>query len=544
MNEVLKRVLCSVIFLGIIFVIFFTLKIGQENRNIKEAGLVVFGDNINADYKPFVDGDGIYVSVDTIKKLIDENIYYDKVATKIIVTTHDDVVKLKVGEKKISKNFEYSDIQNEARLKDNAPYVDINLLKELYHINVEYNEETSTISIDNTETSDIAVKYNNVNVYEKLDTKSEVLQILNQENKVTVYTESLKHNRWYKIKTDTGIIGYIAKNNVDVPTTNDNNTGKNNTENTAKEKITMFWQYGSNLTTLGNKIEGVDVVSPTWYELKNSGGDINSEYSKSYFDKAKANGYEIWPIITNGIDSASYTADDTSKMLNSEYTREKFIKNLVKLLKEHKVEGINMDFEAMKTDDKDLYTQLIREMAPILRKENIKLSVDMYFVAYIDRKRVGAASDYIILMGYDQRGAWSSEAGSIAEASWVEKNIESLLNDSKVPSDKIILGVPFYTRHWTVKAGLEKPTTKVYTMQDCLDFIKEYNLTPVWDQDAGQNYAEYTKGNVTYKLWMEDKDSIKRRVETVNKYNLAGITGWRKGLETSDIWNVIKENLK
>lgn len=542
MKELLKRLICSILFLGIVFIIFFTLKIGQDN-NTKTANLVVFGDNINPEYKPFVEEDGIYIAVDTIKKLIDENIYYDKVATKIIVTTYDKVIKFKIDENKMSTNFEYFDIKNEAKLVDSAPYVDINLLKDLYNVNVEYNESTSTISIDKKETSNIEVKYNNVKVYSDLDTKSQVLQTLNKGNKVTAYTESLKHNRWYKIKTNSGIIGYISKNNIDIPNTEENNNEASN-ENVNNEKITMFWQYGSNLRTLGDKIEGVDVVSPTWYELKNSNGDIDSNYSKSYYEKAKANGYQIWPIITNGIDSTNYSPEDTSKMLNSEYAREKFIKNLVEILKEDNVEGINMDFESMKTDDKDLYTQLIREMAPILREENIKLSVDMYFVAYIDRKRIGEASDYVVLMGYDQRGAWSSEAGSIAEVSWVEKNIESLLNDSKIPSNKIILGVPFYTRLWTLKSGAEKPTTTVYTMQDCLDFVNENDLTTVWDEDAGQNYAEYTKGSITYKLWIEDKDSIKRRVETVNKYNLAGISGWQKGLETSDIWQVINENLK
>lgn len=544
MKELLKRLICSILFLCIVFVIFFTLKVGQDNKNIKEANLVVFGDNIDAEYKPFVEEDGIYIAVDTIQKLIDENIYYDKVATKIIVTTYDKVLKFKIDENKMSTNFEYSDIKNEAKLLNNAPYIDINLLKDLYNINVEYNDDTSTISIDRKETSDIEVKYNNVKVYSDINTKSQVLETLNKGSKVTAYTESLKHNRWYKIKTDSGVIGYISKNNIDIPNIENNNSNEESNESGSNEKITMFWQYGSNLNTLGNKIEGVDVVSPTWYELKNSNGDINSEYSKSYYEKAKANGYEIWPIITNGIDSTNYSPEDTSKMLNSEYSREKFIKNLVEILKEDKVEGINMDFESMKTEDKDLYTQLIREMAPILRKENIKLSVDMYFVAYIDRKRVGQASDYVILMGYDQRGSWSSEAGSIAEATWVEKNIESLLNDSKIPPEKIILGVPFYTRLWTEKARTEKPTTTVYTMKDCQEFINDNNLTPVWDQDAGQNYAEYSRGDYTYKLWIEDKDSIKRRVETVNKYNLAGITGWRKGLETPDIWQVIYENLK
>ena len=254
-------------------------------------------------------------------------------------------------------------------------------------------------------------------------------------------------------------------------------------------------------------------------------------------------GYKIWPIITNGIDSVSYTSADTSAMLNSEYNREQFIKNLLKICKDDGIDGINVDFEAMRTEDKDMYTQLIRELAPILRSNNIVVSVDMYFVAYIDRKDIGEASDYVVLMGYDQRGAWSNEPGSISEISWVEKNVNSLINDSNIPSEKIILGVPFYTRLWTVKPGDTKPTTTVYTIKNCKDYINENNLTPVWDENAGQNYVELKKGSITYKLWIEDAASMKKRVETVNKFNLAGITGWRKGFETDDIWQTIKESL-
>ena len=92
----------------------------------------------------------------------------------------------------------------------------------------------------------------------------------------------------------------------------------------------MFWQYGSNLKTLGEKIDGVNVVSPTWYELKNSSGEINSKFSSEYYKKAKSNGYKIWPIVTNGIDSANYMPADTSSMLNSEQNREQFIKNMLK----------------------------------------------------------------------------------------------------------------------------------------------------------------------------------------------------------------------
>lgn len=547
-----KRCVVPFLFLLIVFTVFFTFNISKKSGEMKEADLVIYGDNIETIYKPFKQDDGIYISVDTISKVIDPNIYYDKVATKVIITTKDDVVKFKIDENLMSKNMEYISTNTCAKISDGQPYVDVELLKDIYNINIEYNDETNTISIDKKSSTDIPIKYNRVNVYSDISTDSEVLQTIGKNNTVTLYNESLNHNRWYKVKTDSGVIGYIAKLNIDISDVRAQEerqeNEKNEEENTSEEKqekLTMFWQYGSDLTTLGeDKIEGVKVVSPTWYELKNINGDISSKYSQEYYNKAKEFGYEIWPIITNGIDSTSYSPEDTSAMLNSERNRENFIKNLVNIAKDNKLDGINIDFEAMKDEDRDLFTQFIRELAPMLRKNNIKLSVDMYFVKYIDRTRVGEAADYIVLMGYDQRGAWSSEAGSIAEASWVENNINSLINDSKIPSNKIILGVPFYTRLWTEKTGETDIGTKVYTMKDCQSFIEKYGITPVWDEDAGQNYAEYVTGNVTYKLWIEDAASIKRRVEIVNKYDLAGITGWRKGFETSDIWQVINENLE
>lgn len=542
----LKRCIIPLIFTIVVLVMFFNINKIKGNTNSDNAGLVIYGDNIKTNYEPFVKDGGLYISVDTISKTIDKNIYYDTVATKVIVTTDDKVVKLKIDEKKMSKNFEYVDIDTPARIVNGQPYIDINLLKEEYNIKTEYNDKTNTIVVDKLSTSDIPVNYNLVNVYSDISTKSDVLDMLNTSDKVTVYADSLEHKSWYKVKTDKGVVGYISKNNITLP---DGSSPESNEEqvgeNANKDKIVMFWQYGSNLNTLGDKkIDGVNVVSPTWYELKNTSGEITSKFSSSYYSKAKEYGYKIWPIINNGIDSTNYSASDTSALLKSEYNREKFIKNIRDIAKKDKLDGINIDFESMKDEDRDLYTQFIRELTPILRNEGITVSVDFYFVRYIDRQRIGEAVDYVALMGYDQKGSWSNEAGSISKVSEVENQINSLINDSKISSDKIILGVPFYTRLWTVKNATEKPSSKIYSMQDCQDFLSRNDVATVWDEDAGQNYAEVVKGELTYKLWLEDKESMRKRVELVNKYNLAGISAWQKGLETSDTWQVITGNLK
>jgi len=444
----------------------------------------------------------------------------------------------------MTKNFEEVSIDNPAKIENGQAYIDINLFKDIYNVKVEYNEKTTTISIDKKSTADIPVKYNNVKVYEDISTKSSVIDTIDKNRTVTVYSESLNHNRWYKVKTNSGIIGYIPKNNVDFVDNKDEiNESDNKEDQKSNKKITMFWQYGSNLKTLGDKIEGVDVVSPTWYELQNTSGEISSKFSQDYYNKAKANGYEIWPIITNGIDSTNYMPGDTSAMLNSEQSRENFIKNLLKIAKNNKLDGINIDFESMESEDKYLYTEFLRELYPMVKQTGAKLSVDIYFTGYIDRMGVGKACDYVILMGYDQRGNWSKEAGSISEISWVENNVSSLINDSKIPSNKIILGVPFYTRLWMEESD-GTLTTKTYSMNNSQEFLDKYNLTPNMDNISGQNYVAVELGNIMYKLWIEDAQSMEKRADTVLKYDLAGISAWQRGFETEDIWQILKNKLK
>ena len=81
-------------------------------------------------------------------------------------------------------------------------------------------------------------------------------------------------------------------------------------------------------------------------------------------------------------------------------------------------------------------------------------------------------------------------------------------------------------------------------MKNSQEFVDKYNLEKKMDETAGQNYVELKDTYITYKLWIEDADSMKKRADTVNKYGLAGIAAWQKGFETEDIWTVLNDALK
>ncbi len=539
MSERIKDIIKAIILLVTVTVLFFIA--GDFNiKSIvcKEASLIIYGDTIASGYKPFVENGKIYLSVDTINQFIDEELLYDKDTEKVILTTEDALYKFKVGNNIATKNLVEYDAKSSCKSVDDKVYVDMNLVKDIYDIKCEYDEETQTISIDKLDTSDLHLNYNQVKLYSNINTKSEILETLGVDNTVTVYTESLKHSRWYKVKSDSGKIGYIEKSAVTVNKNEEKEPEEENHNAKNEDKIIMFWQYKSRLDTLGDKEPGVNVVSPTWYELADENGSVEIEFDRDYYNKAKEYGYKLWPIITNGIDNPELDVPEiTSKLLNSELNRENLIRNIVGIIESNQLDGINIDFESMRADDKAMFTQFLRELYPMVKSVGAKLSVDIYFTNSIDRSGVGKACDYVILMGYDQRGTWSKEPGSISEISWVNNNITSLINDSNIPSDHIILGVPFYTRIWDVE---EDGTfeTSIFTMKNVKEFVETYNLTPNMDNISGQNYVAIKDGTTTRKLWMEDIVSMEKRADIVLEHNLAGVAGWQRGTEISEVWEM------
>lgn len=210
------------------------------------------------------------------------------------------------------------------------------------------------------------------------------------------------------------------------------------------------------------------------------------------------------------------------------------------------VQGINLDFENVHLKDRDLLTQFVRELYPVFKENNLKVSMDVTAISSsenwslsFDRKRLQRTVDYLMLMAYDQHWAASPIAGSVAQYSWVEKSLVRIFEE--IPSEKLILGVPFYTRLWTIEDG--KVSSQALSMETANKFIRENNVPLVWDQESSQYYGEVEKSNKTYKIWVEDSESLAYKASLIHKYDLAGIASWRKGFETPDIWASIDKIL-
>jgi spore germination protein YaaH len=150
-------------------------------------------------------------------------------------------------------------------------------------------------------------------------------------------------------------------------------------------------------------------------------------------------------------------------------------------------------------------------------------------------------------MTYDQYGRTSSQPGSGAQVTWVEKNMKKLIE--LVKPEKLLLGVPLYAYIWEEKIEADGTRTltspaKSVPMNEMQKLIQDNQATLQWDAESGQFLASYTRDGTQYSIWLEDRNSISLKLSLVHKYQLAGAAAWRKSQGSEGIWETLSTTLK
>lgn len=311
-----------------------------------------------------------------------------------------------------------------------------------------------------------------------------------------------------------------------------------------QEPIVMGWKYNGGTKNYAEQLNhsNLNVVSPRWYTLSKSGNFVTISADTKYLKEAHNKGKKVWPLFGNKFDP-----DLTDLVLNNANNRQKLVATLKNSLIQTKSDGINVDFENIVPKNKQDFVLFISELKTALQPHNIKVSVDVtrensdpFWSGSLDRKKLGVVADYIVMMGYEEHWGTSPIAGSVASLPWTREGVELLMNE--VPSHKIILGVPFYTREWITNLTTKKVIGIDRTMAEVEKIISSKKLKKMWDTNTQQNYVEYTANGEKHQIWLEDKQSIQLRINLVKRYKLGGAAAWYVGSETPDIWDVYHFN--
>lgn len=481
-----------------------------------------------------VDGDRVYLPLDVVNTYLNQRYYWDSANQQILYATPSELTSVSAS----------SEAGDKVWVKDDKVYLNLTYVQEFTDLDAYITKDPYRIAIQykfkNVKT--VTVK-KNTSIRYRGGIKSAILTSVKKGTKLRLIEEL---EDWDQVATDDGYIGYIDKKKVgEAEKTKFERSFKKEEYSylTMDSKVNMVWHqvtstdanaYFADATA---NMTGVNVISPTWFYLTDTSGNIASIASADYVSQAHEKGLQVWGLIDNFTQEVS-----TTETLSSTAARQNIISQLIQAAQDVGMDGINVDFESLSEDVGTHFLEFLRELSIECHKNNLVLSVDNPvpedFTSHYDRAEQGRVVDYVIIMGYDEHYV-GSEAGSVASLPWVEQGIQDTLDE--VPAERVINAIPFYTRLWRTTGG--NVTSEAIGMDQAQQTIADNNVETYWDKTTSQNYGKYDIDNSTYQIWLEDAQSVAEKVKLVSKYDLAGVSAWKLGFENSGIWQVISDNL-
>ncbi|WP_026648839.1 glycosyl hydrolase family 18 protein [Blautia wexlerae] len=481
-----------------------------------------------------VDGDRVYLPLDVVNTYLNQRYYWDSANQQILYATPSELTSASAS----------SEAGDKVWVKDDKVYLNLTYVQEYTDLDAYITKDPYRIAIQykfkNVKT--VTVK-KNTSIRYRGGIKSAILTSVKKGTKLRLIEEL---ENWDQVATEDGYIGYIDKKKVgEAEKTKFERSFMREQYSylTMDSKVNMVWHqvtstdanaYFADATA---NMTGVNVISPTWFYLTDTSGNIASIASADYVSQAHEKGLQVWGLIDNFTQEVS-----TTETLSSTAARQNIISQLIQAAQDVGMDGINVDFESLSEDVGIHFLEFLRELSIECHKNNLVLSVDNPvpedFTSHYDRAEQGRVVDYVIIMGYDEHYV-GSEAGSVASLPWVEQGIQDTLDE--VPAERVINAIPFYTRLWRTTGG--NVTSEAIGMDQAQQTIADNNVETYWDKTTSQNYGKYEIDNSTYQIWLEDAQSVAEKVKLVSKYDLAGVSAWKLGFENNGIWKVISDNL-
>lgn len=516
-----------------------------------------------------LEGSNVYIPYEIVRNKINNKFYVDNNENLLIYTTPDKVIDSEIGSKTYCLDTEITfSVPTSLKIEDKI-YIALEYCL-LMEKNIKYKLDTNPnrLVIQTVLNNTVASIKEDAKVRFEADPMSAILFDVKQGDDVYLLEDM---GAYSKVANTTGITGYIKSECIGSKKEEmlDLSYSPVVYEHEVRDyKICLGWHqlgsYGDNgsLNELVSETMGLNVVSPTWYQICDGEGNFTSLSSKDYVDTAHSMGMEVWGLISDFNYNDENNMYYINEVLSKTSSRRQLIANLIEEVEITGMDGINIDFEKISSSNGEDYVEFIRELSIECRKQDIVLSVDMYVPIesnlYYDRTSVGEVADYVILMGYDEHWAGCGSAGSTASLGFVTEGIVDTLME--VEPSRVINAIPFYTRVWSeIPEELSDENAEIiedsvfgnYSLESIAvgmgtakRYLNDHNATLVWLEDCGQYYGEYKENGITYRIWLEEQESIGKKLEVMKEYNLGGIACWKLGLEINDVWEIIDEYVR
>lgn len=517
---------------------------------------ITLNNEVLENYATMID-DHVYLDYHFVHDVLNERFYWDANENILLYTTAEDVISANAE----STSYMVGKSSNDygrviVRATADSALIDIDFVKSYSDFKYTYFESPSRIVITN-EWKDITVSIlkGKTQVREKGGIKSPILKDVVKGEVLTILEVDEKFT---KVCTEDGIVGYVKSNKVNKTETKtlvSEYEAESFQHITMDKQINLLWHpvfssaANDSIATVLSESKGVNVISPTWFKLKDNKGNISSLASTNYVNYCHSQGVKVWGLVKNmDLESADI---DVNYIFTHTSSRQNLVNQIIAQALQYNLDGINIDFEQLSESEiGDGYIQFLRELSIKCENNDLVLSTAVYVPAsYNTVYKYGEQADfvdYICLMAYDQHWGQGSGEGSVAALNWVEEGITNTLAEG-VPASQLVLGMPFYTKLWKLTPTTDDSASEQEYMigfqnlglTSAKNWMKNNITEPVWLEDCGQWYGEVVKNGITYKMWLEDGNSLEQRLILMQDKGLAGAAFWSSELDNSEAWDVI-----
>lgn len=494
--------------------------------------------------------DGVcYLDLDTIHTYFNDGFYVDLQEQLLLYTTATDTYRVAIGSGSWQNSAETRDTGYViCFVEGETLYVAADYLKMFTNFSYEVFNDLCVQVYTEWGTRELAEVVRNTQVRSLGGIKSPILRQVAEGETVEILEQM---ETWSEVKTSDSIIGYIENKRLSEVTTE---TETPVTDYVPEEytslpmagKVSLGWHAiggpGGNdtLSAMVAEGKGMNVIAPTWFSLNDNEGNFRSFGTAQYVQQAHGYGLQVWGVWDNFNYKNETGSDiDSYAVLSSTSRRQLLVQGMINTALSLDLDGINIDFEGLTEEVGTHYVQFLRELSVECRKNSLVLSIDNYvpfhFNEFYRLDIQGEIADYVIIMGYDEHYHGSKDPGSVASINYVSNGLAKTLE--QVPAEKVVNALPFYTILWKTEGA--EVTDEYVTLNNVADFLIRVNVTPEWDEETCQNYAEWQSGSATYQIWVEDLESLKVKLNVMSAQNIAGVAVWRLGYGTPGAWELI-----
>ncbi|MCF0143205.1 MAG: hypothetical protein HUJ75_07500 [Parasporobacterium sp.] len=493
--------------------------------------------------------DEVYVPYTILKNNIDTRIHYDVAENLLLFTNAAQIVEAHEDDPSYTVNGASETLDHPAYIsRNNKIYISMDFITRF--IDATYAEYTNPrrVVIQYTRGDVQFVEATrNTEVRVRGGIKANVVGTVEKGSKLKV----IEHlGDWVECASPEGWVGYVNASHVTKPFTETVTSDYTEPEYTHKlvdGKIVMGWAgiYSSEgngeYSTLTSGTQHMNVYSPTWYSLMDGEGAIQSFATAEAVEAAHNDGRMVWALFGD----AKY--DFSENVLTHTSIRRKVIDWIMEDINALGIDGINIDFECIKSEYGGDYIQFIRELSVACRQAGKYLSVDNYtpydFNACYHIEEQIKLVDYVVVMSYDDY-VGSGNIGPNCSTPFLRTSVDTTI--SKIEdSSRLIVGLPFYSRFWFYQTDENGDKVEInsaeFSMARAYAQLDAAGIGCEWDAELGCDYAHYAYEGEEVDAWLEGSDAFRAKLDVLSEYSVAGISTWQLGQEKEGIWDMIAE---